>query len=148
GADDAKDRAIRRPADRQSSRQHVDVVAVLVTDAELALVGLLALCDAIELLTREHEVRGMEHPLPGIDGAFDLIVFVAEHLLPSRGVHDDAGFEVPVPDAFLRTGERERQAFFARTKSGLGAFAFREIEMRADEPHNRAVRLTPERKPA
>ena len=39
GADDADDRAARSAADRKSAREHLDVVAVLVAQAELAFVG-------------------------------------------------------------------------------------------------------------
>ena len=46
----------------------------------------------------------------------DLVLGVAEHLLPARRVHDAHGFEVPVPDALLRAGERQREPLFALTQ--------------------------------
>ena len=55
-------------------------------------------------------VVGMQQPLPGADVRLDLVVGVAEHLLPPRRVDDGAGLEVPVPDAFLGAGERQRAA--------------------------------------
>ena len=47
GADDADDRTAGLAADRKTARQHVDVVAVLVPEAELALVGRFAARDAL-----------------------------------------------------------------------------------------------------
>src|SRR6185436_14442965 len=41
--------------------------------------------------------------------------------------------EVPVPDAFLRAGKREHQAFFAGAQRGVGAFALGDVSKRRDE---------------
>ena len=72
----------------------------------------------------------MEQPLPRADVRLDFVVGVAEHLLPARRVHDGAGLEVPVPDAFLRAGERQRQPLFALAQRRLGALAL------GDVPHD------------
>ena len=60
---------------------------------------------------------------------------VAEHLLPPWRIHDGAGLEVPVPDAFLRAGERQREPLLAFPQRRLGALALGEVEMGADDSH-------------
>ena len=79
-ADDAHDRAAGLAADRKPAREHVDVVAVLVPQAELALVGRRPARDALVELVGARPVVGMEQPLPGADVRLDLVVGVAEHL--------------------------------------------------------------------
>ena len=81
----------------------------------------------------------MQQPFPRADVRFDLVVGVAEHLLPARRVHDRAGFEVPVPDAFLRAGERQRQPLFALAQRRLGPLALGDVEVRADDAHDRSA---------
>ena len=95
---------------------------------------------------RAHVV-GMQQPLPGADVRLDLVVGVAEHLLPSRRVHDVAGVEVPVPHAFLRAGEGQRQPLFALAQRRLGALALGEVEMRADDAHDRSAGFAADRNP-
>ena len=55
----------------------------------------------------------MEQAFPCADVRLDLVVAVPEHGLPPRRVHHRAGFQIPVPHAFLRAGEREREALLA-----------------------------------
>jgi hypothetical protein len=49
----------------------------------------------------------VQQPLEGADVRLDLVILVAEHLLPARRVHDIPGHEIPVPHAFLGAGEGE-----------------------------------------
>ncbi len=121
-ADDADDRAAGLAADRKAAREHVDVVTVLVAQAELAFVGRALAAATLSFSGRRAALSsGMKQPLPGADVRLDLLVGVTEHLLPSRRVHDGAGFEVPVPHAFLRAGEGEPEALLALAQRGLGA---------------------------
>jgi hypothetical protein len=76
---------------------------------------------------------------------FDFVFRVTEHLFPPRRVHHGAGFEIPVPDAFLRTRERQLQPLFVLAERGLGALLIGEIEMRAHDAHDRSARLAPHR---
>ena len=114
-------------ADREAAREHVDVVAVLVAQPELALVGPLAAPHALVQLQRQRLVVRVQQALPGADVRLDLVVGVAEHLLPARRVDDRVGFEIPVPDAFLRAGERQRQPFLALAQGGLDAPPLRDV---------------------
>ena len=90
-ADDAHDRSAGFAPDRVAARQDLDVVAVLVAEPELALVRERAARDAVVDLLRPWHVVGVEQPFPRADVRFDLVVGVAEHLLPARRVHDVAG---------------------------------------------------------
>ena len=56
-ADDADDRSAGFAADGKAARQHVDVVAVLVAQAELALVGRRAARDAVVHFLRARACR-------------------------------------------------------------------------------------------
>ena len=129
-ADDAHDRSARFAAHRISARQDLDVVTVLVQQAELAFVGERAATDAVVELLRARHVLGMQQPFPGADVRLDLVLGVAEHLLPARRIDDVARQQVPVPDAFLRSGERERQALLAFAQGGLGALALGDLPHR------------------
>src|SRR5262245_48897619 len=121
---------------------------MLVTKAEFSLVCLPAARHPLIDLPGALTIVRMKQPLPGTHMRFDLVVVVAEHLLPLRRVHDRSGFEIPVPDPFLRAGEREREAFFALTKRRLGLFAFRQIEVGAHNSDHRPAVLTPNWKTA
>jgi hypothetical protein len=50
--------------------------------------------------------------------------------------------------AFLRALERQRQPLLALAQRRFGAFALGQVEVRADEPHNRSIRLAAQRQPA
>ena len=65
--------------------------------------------------------------LPGADVRFDLALGVAEHLLPSRRVHDRVGLDAPVPHAFLSAGKRQGETFFILAEDRLGALALRDV---------------------
>ena len=67
----------------------------------------------VRLLCARDTIVGMEETFPGADVRLHFVVRVAEHLLPAGGVDDGAGLEIPVPDALLRTGEREREPLLA-----------------------------------
>ena len=138
-ADDADDRPGRVAANGKAARQHMHVVAVFVPEAELRLVGLLALRDAVVGAVRGPAVLRVHQALPRRNMRLDLLIAVAEHLLPAGGVDDRVGFEVPVPDAFLRAGKGQPEPFFALAQSHLGPLAFRHVEMRADDAHRTAV---------
>ena len=90
----------------------------------------------------------MQQTLPGADVRLDLVVGVAEHLFPARRVDDGAGFEAPVPDAFLGAGERQPQPFFALAQRGLRALALGDVEVRADDADDRSAGLAAHRKAA
>ena len=128
GADDAHDRSARLAANRKAAREHVHVVTILVPEAKLTFVGLRSASDALVQLIGARHVVGMQQALPRADVRFDLVVGVAEHFLPSRRVHDGAGLEVPVPDAFLCAGECQREPLLALTQGRLGAFPFGDVE--------------------
>ena len=65
GADDADDRSAGLAADRKAAREHVDVVTVLVAEAELGLVGRsLAARDAVVRPSRARLVVGMQPDVP------------------------------------------------------------------------------------
>ena len=88
----------------------------MCSEPELSLVGESAAADAVVELLRARHVVGMQQPLPRADVRFDLVLSVAEHLLPAPRIDDVAGQQVPVPHAFLRSGERERQSLLAFAK--------------------------------
>ncbi len=132
-ADDAHDRSAGFAPDRVAAREDLDVVAVLVAEPELALVGARAARDAVVDLLRPWHVVGVEQPFPRADVRFDLVVGVAEHLFPARRVHDVAGDEVPVPDAFLGAGKRQRQPLFAFAQRRVGALALGDLAQRPDD---------------
>src|SRR5712671_4991242 len=105
-------------------------------EAKLALVGPCAAHDAFVDLTSAGFVVGMEQALPGADVWLDLVIGVPEHLLPSRRVHHVACLQVPIPYAFLRTGEGQAEPFFAFMQRGFGPPALCDVEMRADDAHH------------
>ncbi len=132
-ADDAHDRSAGLAPDRVSAREDLDVVAVLVAEPELALVGARAARDALVDFLRPRQVVGVEQPFPRADVRLDLVVGVAEHLFPARRVHDVAGHQVPVPDAFLRAGKGQRQPLFAFAQRRVGTFALGDLAHRPDD---------------
>ena len=132
-ADDAHDRSAGLAPDRVAAREDLDVVAVLVPEPELALVGARTARDAVVDLLRPWHVVGVEQPFPRADVRFDLVVCIPEHLLPARRVDDVAGDEVPVPDAFLGAGKGQRQALFAFAQRRIGAFALGDLTHRPDD---------------
>src|SRR4029078_13189257 len=112
GSDDAHDRSAFA-ADGKAAAEHVDVVPVLVAEADFAFVRALAAPRAFVELTRAILVVWMQDALPRADVRLYFVPGVPEHLLPARRVEHHVGFEVPVPDAFLSAGEREGQPFLA-----------------------------------
>ena len=133
-AHDPDHRAARLAPDGKPPRQHVDEVAGLVAQPELSFVGPGAprarlSCNRSAPLP----VVRMEQPLPRPDVRLDFVVGVPEHLLPVRRVHDRAGFQVPVPDAFLRAGERQPQPLLALTQRRFGALAVGDVEVHAHD---------------
>ena len=75
GADDAHDRSARLAPDREAAREHVDVVAVLVPQPELAFVGALAARARSSFSSiGARLVVGMQQALPGADVRLDLVV--------------------------------------------------------------------------
>ena len=79
---------------------------------------------------------------------FDLVIAVAQHLLPSRRIDDGIGLEIPVPDALLRSRERQRQAFLALAQGLFGSLFLGDVEMGSDDPHQPAVLLPADRETA
>src|SRR5262249_30975397 len=125
----------RLATDRKAAREHVNVVPLLVAQPELSLVGAGASDGhALVDLAGPRHVVWMEQVFPAADVRWDLIELVAEHLRPARRVDDGAGLEVPVPDAFLRTREGEREPLFALPQQGLGAAELCQVEVGADDP--------------
>jgi len=102
-------------------------MTVLVPETEFPFVGLPASRKAVVQLVGAGLVVGMQQMFPGADVRFDFPLGIAEHVLPSRRVHHRAGLDVPVPHAFLRTGERQGEAFFILTKDRFGPLAFRDV---------------------
>ena len=90
----------------------------------------------------------MDQALEGADVRLDFVFVIAEHPLPVRRIHDGAGLEVPVVDAFLRAGERERQPLLALAQRRLGALALGQVEVRADDAHDGPAGLAPDRQTA
>ena len=146
--DDSHHRAIGLSPDRKSAGEHVNVAPILVPKAKLGFVLPLAARDAIVRLVGPRSILRVDQALPRADVRLDLVVRVAEHLFPSRRIHDIVRFEVPVPDAFLRAGERECQALFAFEQGGVGALPFGDIEVSADDANDRAIGLEADRKSA
>ena len=122
--------------------------AVLVAQSEFALVGRGAAGEALVQLFGPLPVVGMEQALPRADVRLDLVVGVAEHLLPARRVHDRAGFEVPVPDALLRSRERQPKPFFALAERRFCALAVRDVEVHAHDSDHGSVGLVADGKAA
>src|SRR5207245_4669838 len=111
------DRAAGLTAHGKAAGEDVDVMPVLVPEPELRLVGCpFTPRDAFVRPVGARPVVGMNQTVPGADVRLDLLVAVAAHLLPSLVVHDVVGLEVPVPDAFLRSGHGEREPFLAFTQ--------------------------------
>ena len=121
GADDADDRSAGPAPDRIPAREHVDVVAVLVAQPELGFEGRLAARHAVLRLVGAPPIVGMDEPLERADVRLDLVVLVAEHLLPARRVEHVAGHEVEVPHALARAGDGQREPFLALAQPRLGA---------------------------
>ena len=73
---------------------------------------------------------------------FDLSVGVAEHLLPSKRVHDAAGFEVPIPHALLRPREGQREPFYALAQRRFDTLAIGDVAH--DDLDRTAIRVLDE----
>ena len=140
GADDAHDRTAGLAPDRVTAREHLDVVAVLVAEPELALIRACAARDAVVDLLRPGHVLRVQQAFPRADMRLDLVIGVAEHLFPARRVDDVAGDEIPVPDPFLGPRERQRQALLAFAQRRVRPFTFRDLVQRPDDGRRR-VRL-------
>ena len=123
GADDSHDRPAWLAANGKASREHMNVVPILVAKTKLAFVGPHAAGQALVELTRARPIVGMQQPLPRAHMRLNLLVGVAEHFLPSRRVHDRAGLEVPVEHAFLRAREGHGEPLFALAEGRFGVLA-------------------------
>ena len=143
GADDAHDRTAGLAPDRVPAREHLDVVAILVAEPELALICACAARDALADILRPSHVVGVQQAFPRADMRLDLVIGIAEHLFPARRVDDVAGDEIPVPDPFLGACERQRQALLAFAQRRVGAFAFRDLVKRPDDRRRRARFVQP-----
>ena len=100
--------------DRIAAGQDVDEVAVLVAEPELGFEGRShrwRRCSGASI--GEPPILGVDEPLARADVRLDLVVFVAEHLLPARGIDHVAGLEVHVPHALARAGDGQREPFLA-----------------------------------
>ena len=148
GADDAHHRSARLAPNRKAAREHVDVAAVLVPQPKLRLVGRLAAGHAVVRLVGARPIVRMHQTLPRADVRFDFVLGIAEHLLPARRIHDRVGLDVPIPDAFPGAGKRQRQPLLAFAQRLLGPFAFGDVEMGADDAHDRSARVPADRKTA
>ena len=125
--DNAADESIRLTTHGEATREHVDVVAVLVAKAEFDRVVALAAQHAVDDLAHGGSIVRVEQPLPGAHVRLDLVLAVTEHLPPVRGVHHRTGFEIPVPDAFLGARERQRQSLLALAQGELGSLPLRDV---------------------
>ena len=146
-AHDAHDGSARFVANRKSTREHMNVAAVLVPQAEFSFVGRRAAHDALVDFLRAGLVVRVQQVLPGDDRGFDLVVGVAQHLFPAGRIHDAPGFEIPVPYAFLGAREGEREALLALPESRFRPLALGDIEMGAHDAHDRSP-LPADRKPS
>ena len=99
----------------------MDIVTVLVPQAKLADVGRLPARHALVDLERAWLVVGVQQAFPGADVRLDLVLAMAEHLLPSRRVDDGACFQIPVPDALLCTREGQSEPLLAFPQRQAGA---------------------------
>src|SRR5215471_765006 len=106
-ADDSDDGSIRVAPYRQAACEHGDVMTFFVSKTELSLVRTFVPRHRVGQCLGSSSIVWMKQPLPCTDMRLDLFVSVPEHPLPLIGVHDGAGFEVPVPDAFLRASDCE-----------------------------------------
>ena len=148
GADDAHDRAARIPSHWKAAREDVDVLPLLVAKPELSFVDLRATGEALVEALRQLHVVWMDQAFPGTDVRLDLVGLVAEHVDPARRVEHRSGLEVPVPDAFLRAGEREPQPFLALAQRRLRQFPLGQIEVGADDADDGSAGPAPDRIPA
>ena len=123
GSDDAHDRAARLASHGEPSRQHVDVVAGLMPEAELCFIRRsLAARDALVCAVRTRLIVRMYQAFPRGETWFDLLGSVTEHLGPARRVDDRVGFQVPIPHAFERPGDCEREALLVLSKGAFRLF--------------------------
>ena len=104
-------------ADRDPAREvpAVGAVAVLHAVLELEVLGGLVVHVRVQRLRERRAVVGVDAPEPLAAGRADLVLAVAEHALPARGVEDRVVGDVPVPEAVVGAGHRERVALL-----GLG----------------------------
>ncbi len=123
-------------------------MTILVPKTELGLVGWLPAGDFLVRKCGARLIVGMDEPLPGTHVGFDLVVRVAEHLLPARRIHDGIGFKVPVPHTFLGACECQPKPFFALTQSLFGPFTLGDIKVRPNNTDDGAVGSAADRKPA
>src|SRR6188508_424012 len=118
-------------------------MTVLVTQSKLRLVCCaLAASDALVGTVRARSIVGMYEAFPRADIWLDFVERVSQHLGPSRRIHDAIGFEVPVPDALERTGERQREPLLAFAQRPLGSFSLSDV---AEDQVHRAGRLITQR---
>ncbi len=92
-----------------------------MAQAEFQFVVAAAVHHAFVDLPGPRQVVRVQQTLPRAHVRLHFLVGITEHLLPAWRVHDGAGFEIPVPDAFLRAGERERQSLFAHAHRAVRA---------------------------
>src|SRR5215216_851272 len=107
----------------------MNVMPVLVAQPELSLIRGLTARDAGMGFVRRSPVVGMDQPLPRTDVRLDFVVTVAEHLLPSRRVDDRVALEVPVPNPFLRAGERQLQPLLALPQRLFGTLFLGDVQV-------------------
>ncbi len=128
-SDDADGGTAGLAANGKTAREDVNVVTVFVSETEFSFVGPCPARDALVEAIRQRLVVRVQQPFPRPDVRFDLVAvgLVSEHLFPPWRVHHGAGFEVPVPYAFLRAGKREGQSFFALAQRGFRALALGDV---------------------
>ena len=88
----------------------------------------------VERLRERRAVVGVHAAEPLAAGRADLVLAVAEHALPARGVEDRVGGDVPVPQAVVGAGHRERVALLGRLQLLQRALVGERVADRVLEP--------------
>jgi len=75
----------------------------------------------LEILVHPLPVLGVQPAAPVLRGISDLVLGIAEHALPARGIEHRPLFQIPVPDAVPRPLQGEMPAFLALAQGLLRA---------------------------
>ena len=139
GPDDAQRLAVIAAFDDPAAIQHPDVATIAMSHPVLGAIGLgMALEVVLHRVRHLGKIVRVNPRSPFVEGRADLAVLIAEHLAPARRIVDLVAGDIPVPDAFARTFQRELPACFAVAQRRLVASPLRYVARHAEHATDHA----------
>ena len=139
GPDDTQRLPVVTAFDDTATIQHPDVAAIAMSHSMLGAIGLgMALEVILDRVRHLGNIVRVDPRSPFVEGGTDLAVPIPDHFAPARGIVDLVAGDVPVPDAFARTLQRELPARFAVAQRLFVASTLRNVARHAEHAADHA----------